>query len=1324
MGQFPGSLHSHSEYSNLRLRDSIIRTKDLLEYAGSLGHTVIGITEHETVANAIKLEREYAKVKEKYPNLKLVRGNEIYLCRNGLTAETFERGEDKYYHFCLYAKNAKGHQQIRELSTRAWMRSYVGQGKMRRVPTYYSDLVEIIEANPGNVIGSTACLGGWLGTKILKWASGGRKEEEYSQIIDWLKRIEKIFGEDHFFLEMQPSNGDEQECVNREILNLSSITGIPYIVTTDSHYLRKEDQPIHKAYLNSQDGDREVDAFYATTYHMGTEELESYLKYLTREQLDSAYYNVQYIANQCEDYSLLKELKIPSLDWGEIPEPTLYEQVEWIKHIPWLEKFLKSDFNGDRAMAHLIINKLNSNPKLRYERSYNALNENLEMTWISSEVNKAHWSAYFLNLRGILDACWEAGTLVGPGRGSGVGFYLLYILDIIQINPLWETTPTFSWRFLNPSRVSVLDIDTDIEGGKRPQVLAALRNKYGQDRVSNVVTFGTEGSRSAIQSAARGIGIDNDVALYISSLVPSDRGQMRTLKQCYYGDEEKGFAPIPLFIQSMKEYPELWEVAQKIEGLCCQVGEHAGGIIFVDEPFTNSTALMKVPNGDTVTQFDLHDSEAVSLIKIDLLSIEALDKMHVCLDLLKNQGYIEEKATLKETYETYLGIYNIERKEPKMWEMVWNHEIQALFQMEKQSGIQGIALVKPKSVDELAVLNSVIRLMAPDKNSETPLETWAKYRRNINLWIKEMREYGLTEDEIQWLSSHSAITEGICESQEGLMSLVQEERLGGHDLGFADKCRKALAKKIGSLFDECEKTFFQTLIDKHCSEKLGHYVWDILLRVQRGYSFNRSHCLAYSLVGLQEMNLAYKYPIIFWNCACLITDSGGAEDNENEEEPEIVDIYEPEDFTEYEYEDAPDKKTKKKKRRGNNYDKIAKAIGKMRSEGIEISPPDVNTSQYTFYPDVENNKILFGFRGMLNVGDDVIEAAIANRPYSSPKDFVQKVNPKKTSMISLIKSGAFDSMMDRKLCMGWYLWENCDKKSRLTLQNMPSLIKYNLIPEEYNPQCRVYEFTRYLKAITKADPAAYEDYYTLDNRAINFLTELGKDDLITSDNLAWFVERKAWDKVYQNHMDILRNWLTKNKDNILTILNQTIFKEEWNKYALGTLSAWEMEVMCFYYHEHELSHINQDKYGIVDFNSQPEDPVIERSFVKGGKQINLFKLVKICGTCIAKDKSKGTAVLLTPTGVVSVRFRKEYFSIYDRQISERRSDGTKKVVEKSWFNRGSMLVIQGIRSGDEFIPKKYASSTAEQLYKITSIDKNGDLTLTHTRYQGGIEEDV
>lgn len=147
----------------------------------------------------------------------------------------------------------------------------------------------------------------------------------------------------------------------------------------------------------------------------------------------------------------------------------------------------------------------------------------------------------------------------------------------------------------------MLDIDVDIEGGRRSQVLDLLRKEYGQDRVSNVATFGTEGSKSAIQTAARGLDLPVELSLYISSLIPADRGKVRTLSQCYYGDKENDFAPIPSFIQQMKEYPELWEVAQKIEGLVCRSGEHAGGVIFVDEPFENSTALMRVPNGDIVT---------------------------------------------------------------------------------------------------------------------------------------------------------------------------------------------------------------------------------------------------------------------------------------------------------------------------------------------------------------------------------------------------------------------------------------------------------------------------------------------------------------------------------------------------------------------------------------------------------------------------------------------------------------------------------------------------------------------------------------------------
>ena len=167
-----------------------------------------------------------------------------------------------------------------------------------------------------------------------------------------------------------------------------------------------------------------------------------------------------------------------------------------------------------------------------------------------------------------------------------------------------------------------------------------------------------------------------------------------------------------------------------------------------------------------------------------------------------------------------------------------------------------------------------------------------------------------------------------------------------------------------------------------------------------------------------------------------------------------------------------------------------------------------------------------------------------------------------------------------------------------------------------------------------------------------------------------------------------------------------------------------MEVLCFYYHEHELAHVNQDKYGFVDYNLLPEEPIVEKTFQKGNKEIRMFKLDRICGTCIAKNKTKGTVTILTNTGVVTVKFSKEYFSMFDKLISERPADGTKKVMVKSWFNRGNMIVVTGIRNGDNFVSKKYASTGGHQLYRIDSILPNGDLILQDQRYQGGIEEDV
>ena len=1188
---------------------------------------------------------------------------------------------------------------------------------MRRVPTYYNDLFEVIGKNPGHVIGSTACLGGVLATQLLKEKTD---ETLNPKIYNWIRQINDLFGTGNFFFEMQPSYNKEQIYVNQRLFELSEELAIPYIITTDSHYLKKEDRIVHKAYLNAQNGDREVDDFYATTYMMNTEELESYFSYFSAEQLKKAYQNILKIKESCQDFTLLKPLRIPELMWYQYSQ----EEEEYFfykEKIPYLETFYNSDYFGDRRLVWAIIDGIKNRRGLQTEEAYKEIDVCLDDTWRSSIKNKAHWSAYYLNLQKNIDLCWEAGSLVGPGRGSGAGFILLYVLGITQINPLLEETQVFHWRFLNPERASVLDCDTDIEGSRRAQVLQKFRDFYGEDRVSNVATFKTEKSKSAILTACRGLKIDVDIASYLASLIPSDRGQLRSLSQCMNGDEDKGFKPIKQFVFEMTEnYPEVWNVASKIEGLICGIGVHAGGVIFVDESFTKSTALMRAPDGTIITAFELHDCEKCSLIKIDMLSIEALDKIHNELDLLVEYNYIKPEKTLKETYEKVIGIYNLERTTPEMWKMVWEHKISSLFQMEKQSGINGIALTHPKSVKELAVLNSVIRLMAPEKGAEQPLDMWARYRSNIDDWKKEMILYGLSQDNIDWLMSHGAITDGICESQEGMMQLLQEERLGGNDLTFADKCRKAIAKKVGKLFDECEKTYFENAQEKKCDMKLVHYVWDILLRVQRGYSFCRAHTLSYSLVALQEMNLAYRFPIIFWNCACLISDSGGNETEDNEENFAVENEMEEfnstaESFTNDDSDDededeeegiAEKKKKKKKKQKTTNYGKISTAIGKMKMANIEVTSPDINKSTYTFSPDVENNIIRFGMNGITKIGEDLVKNIITNRPYSSIQDFLSKVKINKTQMINLIKCGAFDSFGKREDIMEDYVNLISDTKSVLNLRNMQMLINFNLIPDDFDMVRRVFNFNKYLKKF-KVD-----NVFLIDNIAMNFIDKNFNIDNLQEDNRSesgFAILQTKWKKIYDSYMNKIRPYIKDHNKELLDAVNNRLTAEVREKYTLGSISKWEMDSVSCYFHEHELKNVDYSYYGFSNYFELPENPEVDTVLNIRGKKIPLFKIHRICGTVLDRDKLKKTITLLTREGVVTVRIFGDVFNHYDRQISERGADGKKHVVQKSFFSRGNKIIVTGIKREDSFQGKKYKSTPYHLVELIKDIKSDGTL---------------
>lgn len=434
---------------------------------------------------------------------------------------------------------------------------------------------------------------------------------------------------------------------------------------------------------------------------------------------------------------------------------------------------------------------------------------------------------------------------------------------------------------------------------------------------------------------------------------------------------------------------------------------------------------------------------------------------------------------------------------------------------------------------------------------------------------------------------------------------------------------------------------------------------------------------------MQTLYLATNFNPVYWNTAYLIVNSGAISQEDGDQ---------------------------------SDYAKIAKAIGEIREADIKVSLIDINHSGFGFKPDVENNQILFGLKGMVNMGDDMIASIIKNRPYQSMVDFYHKVNPNKQAMIALIKGGAFDNFgKSRMRTMAEYIWMTCDKKKRITLQNMPGLLKYNLIPQgdPYDLSKRVFEFNRYLKAKCKAG-----DSYALDSRAIDFLNEIGQE--IYDDKFV--LNAKQWDKVYQSYMDNFRTWIAGNKDAILDDLNAVIFEEDWEKYAKGNISSWEMEALCFYYHEHELINVNMEKYGLSTFSELPEEPVVEK-YIGRKVPIPIFKLSKICGTCIAKNKTKNTVYLLTTDGVAAVKFRQEHFSLFDKQISERQADGKKKIIEKSWFNRGNMIMVRGYRRGQEFVAKKYQSSGGHQLYHIDEVTENGNLVLRSERKQGEQEDE-
>ena len=590
----------------------------------------------------------------------------------------------------------------------------------------------------------------------------------------------------------------------------------------------------------------------------------------------------------------------------------------------------------------------------------------------------------------------------------------------------------------------------------------------------------------------------------------------------------------------------------------------------------------------------------------------------------------------------------------------------------------------------MADANGLMRLMTSEKGQETPMEKYVRYKNNIQLWYNEMKREGLTEEEQKIVEPYFLQSYGVPPSQEQLMKMLMDKDICGFTLAEANDARKIVGKKQMSRIPELR----EKVLEKASSPCLGRYIWTYGIGPQMGYSFSIIHALAYSFIGFQTIFIANRWNPIYWNTACLIVNSGALEDNLNTD-----------------------------KEKATDYAKIANAIGDIISRGIKISLVDINKSNYGFEPDVENNQILYGLKALSNISSATIEQIKAGRPYRGIVDFMNRCPLNKTAMISLIKAGAFDNtdaswafecnQEPRIAIMAYYLSKVSEPKKRLTLQNFNGLLERGLVPDSLDKQKRTFNFNKHLKTYQKVGR-----YYVFDNICYDFYRKYFDEEELEVINGNICILQTKWEKIYKKVMEEARTWLQANQEEMLNEFNYLLFKETWDKYATGSISAWEMESLCFYYHEHELAHVDTQRYGIVDFFDLPEQPQVDYFFKRNGRDIPIFKTYKIMGTVISKDDNHSTVSILTLNGVVTVKFTKEYYAMFGRQLSEKQADGSKKVVEKGWFKRGTKLMFTGFRRDDMFVTKTYKNTSSHQLYKITDVYEDGQINITHDRYTG------
>ena len=823
------SPHNHTEMSNFRLLDCINKLPDLVKRGKDIGLAGLAVTDHETIAQSIRI----CKLQKENPDFKIAIGNEIYL------TDTRDKGI-KYFHFILIAKDKQGFKQLRQLSSITWMNSYWDRG-MERVPTLKSELAAVVKKDPGHLIATSACLGGELSSCITEMEHARKIEDtvtankKHQQIKDFMFFCDDLFGDD-FYIEVAPGASKDQIVANNKLAQIAQVFHKKLLIGDDAHYLKKEDRYIHKAYLNSKGGERETDSFYEYAYLQSNEDIRINLEPSIGMLIEEMYANSMEMFDKIEIYNLLHNQTIPSVP---IPQIKKTYNITLKNKYPELYRMTNSDDNYERYWIDTCLHKL-------YEMEvssdyFSELEEEARVKRIIGEKLGTNMFKYPITLKYYIDMMWECGSLVGAGRGSSCAALNHYLLGITRLDPIEWNLPFF--RYMNEERVELGDIDIDICPSKKGTIVKKIKEERGSrfnpdiDELSRknlgctlIATYGTEQTKSAVLTACRGYrseeypdGIDNDEAQYIASLIPSERGFLWPLEDVINGNKDKEREPVHLFVQEVNMYPGLLDIIFGIVGLINKRSSHASGVTLFDEDPYEFGCFMKTPKGEIITQYDLHDCEAAGLTKYDFLVTEVQDKLAQAIRFLQEDGVIEDYGiNLRPVYDKYFHPNVLPLDDKKVWDVIQNGSVINVFQFDSEVGSQAAKKIKPKTILELSDANGLMRLMTAEKGAETPMEKYIRFKNNLDLWYKEMYDFGLTPNERDYLEPYFKSSYGVPPSQEQLMLMLMDKNICGFTLAEANAARKIVGKKQMSKIPELH----QKILDKASSPKLGKYVWE------------------------------------------------------------------------------------------------------------------------------------------------------------------------------------------------------------------------------------------------------------------------------------------------------------------------------------------------------------------------------------------------------------------------------------------------------------------------------------------------------------------